>query len=358
MGRPRKTGVVDLPLYIHRQVKPSGLVTYTFQKHRGLPHAGPRTRIPFPPEDPKFWETYRRLLAGDAVDENSVSALIRGYRASQAFKDLKQATRRDYDRYLDEFDRRLGGYAAKAVTTPVFAQVHESMASTPVAANHMRSVIKTLYLWGIPRGFATINPATDIKPHKVVSDGAKPWPLGAFALIEKYARWEVRTFVALGLYTGQRTADILQMRVSDIEDGMITVRQSKTGARLRIPIHRDLLPVIEECRRRAIGQAFMVFGPKGDALDTNRFRALWGREIARPELKPIADAELSPHGLRKTACVTLRQINLSVEQIQSITGQSRPMVELYCRDYDQVSMARETMKAWEDRVQTPPKNAE
>lgn len=341
---------MDLPKYIHRRVK-NGRVSYHFQKNRGTAYAGPRTRIPFAPDDPRFWETYKRLLDGKSISDWSVAALVRDYRASMAFKGLKEATRRDYDRYLTEFEKRLGSYPAKAITTAVMAELHESMAATPVAANHMRSVIKTLYLWGIPREYASINPCDNLRPHKIESDGAKPWPSWAFDLIAQHARWEVRTFVALGLYTGQRTKDILAMRLSDIDGDMIAVRQSKTGKPLMIPIHRDLSPVIAEVRRRGFIQ--LVPGPKGDALDTNRWRALWGREIAKAELKRIRDASLSPHGLRKTACVTLRALNLSVEQIQSITGQSRQMVDHYCRDYDQAGMARQVVKRWEEGVQTP-----
>jgi integrase len=332
-----------LPEYVHRTVK-RGKTYYHFQKHRGTARAGERTRIPYEPDDPKFWETYRKLAAGETIAPGSINALVRDYRASKAFSDLKPATRRDYDFYLTKLEAAAGHMQAPGFSVMDMAAIHDAMAETPVAANHMRSIVRTLFKWGIPRGYGKVNPTDNLRPHKVESDGAHPWPAWAFDLIEKHARREVRTFVALGLYTGQRTADILTMSLTDIRNGKIPVRQSKTDKPLMIPLHGNLQAVIAECR--ASGFLQLVPGPDGSALDTNRWRALWGRELAKKPLAPIKAAGLSPHGLRKTACVTLRGLGCTVEEIQSITGQSRNMVEHYCKHYDQEAMADRAMDRW------------
>lgn len=346
MGRKRKHNI-DLPKHVHCDVK-RGTLYLTFQKHRNTERAGPRIKIPHSPDTPEFWETYYRLLEMPAnqADEHSVQALVAKYRASAEWRALKPVTRRDYDRYLSVFEDRLGEFQAAEVTPRVLLEMRDSFDATPVAANHLIAVIKTLYRFGVPRGFATENPARELRPIPVRSDGAKPWPQWALDLLLDGARHEIRTFVALGLFTGQRTADILKMRLQDIDGDAIAVRQSKTDKRLFIPIHRDLAPFIDAVRKR--GTLIFVPGPRGDELDTNRWRAMWGRELKKEPFQPIKQAALTPHGLRKSAVVSLREVGCRMEEIQAITGQSRQMVEHYAKGVDQKKMARRAIRKWEN----------
>lgn len=336
-----------LPEHVHRTVS-KGREYFTFQMHRGTDRAGPRIKLPGDASSPKFWAAYAAALAGPAQKEDkTVAAFVRAYRASGSFKKLKDGTRRDYDRYLSLFETRLGDDAVADITPVVLQDVHDSLTDTPVVARHFVAVIKTLFKWGVPRDWAKSNPARDVDMISHRSDGAEPWPQWAFDLINEHARWEVRTFVALGLYTGQRSADILNMKLSDITGDMIAVKQSKTSKKLNIPIHRDLRPIIAECKAR--GFIYMVPGPQGDSLDTNRWRALWGREINKDALKRIgATRAVKPHGLRKSAVCALAEAGCSDNEIASVTGQSMPMVAHYKKLYDQEKVARRAVKKWED----------
>lgn len=346
MGRPRKRGVM-LPEHVH-VTRSRGHEYLTYQEHRGTPKAGPRIKLPGPAGSDVFWTAYLTAKASPPVKEDkTVAAFVRAYRASGAFKQLRDGTRRDYDRYLGMLEVRLGAYAVADITAVVLQDFHDSLTDTPVVARHFVAVIKTLFKWGVPRDWAKSNPARDVDMINHKSDGAEPWPQWAFDLINKHARWEVRTFVALGLYTGQRSADILNMKLSDITGDMIAVKQSKTSKKLNIPLHRDLKPVIAECRAR--GFIYMVPGPKGDPLDTNRWRALWGREINRDVLKKIGNGRLvKPHGLRKSAVCRLAEAGCTDNEIASVTGQSMPMVAHYKKLYDQEKVARRAVKKWED----------
>jgi integrase len=58
--------------------------------------------------------------------------------------------------------------------------------------------------------------------------------------------------VALALYTGQRQGDVLAMTRSKVKNGLIEVRQEKTGRSLVIPAHQKLLAVIETLRGDAV----------------------------------------------------------------------------------------------------------
>lgn len=335
---------MELPRYVHRNPV-GGKVYLTFQRNRGLPHAGPRVRIHAEPNTAEFWTIYNELLSAKPaeVEKGSVSKLVKDYRASPEWSALKPGTQRNYSIYLDIFEQRLGAYQADEISASVVLKMRDSFADRKVTANHIVSVVKTLYRWGIPREFATLNPAREIDRLKVNSEGMKPWPPALLDLAMTKTRWEVATFVALGLYTGQRSADILTMRLQDIDGNRIAVKQSKTDKRLQIPIHTKLKPFIDACRVR--GNIYLVPGHGGRPLTVNRWRAIWGREHDKEGLTALQT--VAPHGLRKSAVVSLREVGCSVEEIQAITGQSKPMVEHYAKGVDQMMMADRAMQRWE-----------
>jgi integrase len=124
-------------------------------------------------------------------------------------------------------------------------QLRDAWAETPVAANHLLSVLKTLINWGIPREFSDANPCVSVPKLKVDEKGARPWPMWAYSLIEEHGSEEMRRAVLLARYTGQRQADVLRMGPSDIEDGGINVVQQKTGKELWVPLHASLRDALE-----------------------------------------------------------------------------------------------------------------
>jgi len=337
-----------LPEHVHK-VTAGGRAYYYWHPFRGTKHAVKPVRIPVDPDAPGFW-TFIDTIRGGRTEKNTVAAMIAGYRKSPGYGALKPVSRRDYDRYLDLFEARLGAYAARDITAPVLLAMRDSLAGTPVTANHLLSVIRTLFAWGVPRGLATINPAREIEPLTIDSDGAEPWPLDLIRLALDHCRPEARMFVALAYYTGQRTADVLQMRLSSIVGQSILLTQQKTGKRLELPIHRDLRPFIEEAKRR--GSMVLVPGPEGREMTTNQWRAMWTREMAKEPQAAIRKAGLSPHGLRKSAVVALLEAGCTVKEVASITGQSMQIIEHYGKRYDQRTTAERAMEKFENSAAT------
>jgi hypothetical protein len=149
--------------------------------------------------------------------------------------------------------------------------LRDAWAATPVAANHLVSVAKTLINWGIPREFSEGNPCLAIAKLASEEGGARPWPIWAYGLIEAHAREDLRRAVWLVRYTGQRQADVIRMGKQDIEDGGIKVVQQKTGKELWIPLHAELK---EDMKRWEVEPLWVfVQTPNGGGYDTERFGA-------------------------------------------------------------------------------------
>lgn len=63
----------------------------------------------------------------------------------------------------------------------------------------------------------------------------------------------LRDALDLAYLTGQRPADTLSMRITDIRDGALVVQQNKTGKKLRIEIVGELASLIERIEKRKEG---------------------------------------------------------------------------------------------------------
>lgn len=66
--------------------------------------------------------------------------------------------------------------------------------------------------------------------------------------IDKQADVALRNAMDLAYLTGQRVADVLKMRETDIRDGALEVQQNKTGAKLRISVEGQLESVLRRCK--------------------------------------------------------------------------------------------------------------
>ena len=150
---------------------------------------------------------------------------------------------------------------------------------------------------------------------------------------------------ALALFTGQRQGDVLQMKWSDVRDGVVSVVQEKTGVRVWIPIHRALAKILADVPRRSI---YIATNSHGAPWTQDGFRTSWGRLLERMELP----GRLVFHGLRKSAVVMLLEAGCTTAEVASITGQSYDMVEHYAKQVSQRKLAAAAIAKWENAERT------
>jgi len=89
----------------------------------------------------------------------------------------------------------------------------------------------------------------------------------------------------LALLTGQRPADVLKLKRSDIRDGALWVVQNKTGARLGIEIVGELAALLARISDRAgqVPSTYLVHDQNGQPLSQSALRSRFdkARELAR-----------------------------------------------------------------------------
>ena len=136
----------------------------------------------------------------------------------------------------------------------------------------------------------------------------------------------------LGLYTGQREGDCLAMSWHDYDGGHIKVVQSKTGAKLKIPVHKALKAVLDAQPRVS---PIILTTASGKPFTCQNFRHHWGAAMKAAGLTGLVF-----HGLRYTAAARLAEAGCSLKEIAAITGhKSLAMLAKYSRGADQERLA-------------------
>jgi integrase len=106
-----------------------------------------------------------------------------------------------------------------------------------------------------------------------------------FELVKAQAHFTVVDAMDLALLTGQRPADVLKFKHSDIRDGALWIVQNKTGARLGVEITGELANVIQRIqnRPRAHLSSFLIHDENGQPLSQFALRSRFdkARKLAK-----------------------------------------------------------------------------
>ena len=265
--------------------------------------------------------------------------LCEKYIASPEYRQLGAQSKKNIGPRIDKLRRRHGKMRLADIRVPFVRSIQSDLQDTPGKANAYTSLIVRLMNFAAIEEMIPFNPlAKKIKPLKL-GEGHLPWPETVLRGFEKAAGRTPKLAMTLALYTGQREADIVAMRWSDVQDGMIRVKQQKTGAELFVPIHPKLQPALDEAKRNSKGLTILQ-QRNGRPYTLNGFKTVWHEDKARPKGYVF-------HGLRKNATVALFECGCTPQEVQAITGHATlSMVQHYGKGANQKRLAKSAMEKW------------
>ncbi len=182
-------------------------------------------------------------------------------------------------------DRTIGSIRPHEVS----AMVLGIYAVRPQTAKRVLIEVRDMMAEAINYGWIDRNPAAGVKIPAVRVQRQRltldQWWLILRYSIESMPPW-VSRLLALALITGQRRSDLCKMRFADVWDGHLHIEQTKTGARLALPlalcldaVGLSLGEVIEDCKGYATGNEFLLRKHDGCQLGEASLSARF--EIAR-----------------------------------------------------------------------------
>ena len=203
----------------------------------------------------------------------------------------------------------------------------------------LRKVFRAMFAHAVEDGWRKDDPTRDVKAIRVKSDGYHSWTDEEIAQFGKChpIGSRARLALALLLYTGQRRSDVVRMGRQHIRDGVLHIRQLKTGIELSIPVHADLEAITAES---AAGQMTLLTTEFGKPFTAAGF-GNWFREQC-----DMANLHhCSAHGLRKAAARRLAEAGCTEHEIASITGHaSLREIARYTKAADQKRLAAAAMQ--------------
>jgi integrase len=259
--------------------------------------------------------------------------LLQDYFESTAFSELKAPTKRAYRLAMERLItlETLGPRKVKDLSRNVVKKIMAKRSDRPSAANDALKKLRILMKFALDDGLRKDDPT--LRVTKLQEGEHHTWSDEEIDAFE--ARWPVgtqqRTIFALLLYTGQRVSDVARMSWKDVSpDGeSIYVTQDKTGTKLWLALHGDLL-------------AALAAWPRQDAAIVS---TAWGKPFTTKGLgNKMADAfdaaglpkRCVTHGLRKAAARRLAEAGCSTKEIAAVTGhRSLAEVERYTKGADQ-----------------------
>lgn len=193
-----------------------------------------------------------------------------------------------------------------SITPQIIAQYRDQRGKVaPVRAN--REITLLSHVWNMARewGFtAKENAVKGVRknketPRDYYADDA------VWAAVYKAACQELQDAMDLNYLTGQRPADVLKMRLADLKDGALELRQNKTKKKLRILLddpeggRTQLGQLVDRIkgRDRKVASLFLVATPGGAPLNkwTLRTRFDEARAAAAKAAAEAGDEGMAAH---------------------------------------------------------------
>jgi integrase len=331
---------MKLPKYVQHWVDHDGRAHCYFRR-RGYP----RVRLPGLPWSPSFMAAYEAALSGPStaigagrIKPGSVAAVVAEYLDSQQFFASKSAGTQRMRRGILERFRAAYGDRPFALLPPEWIEAVLD-AKPPHAARSWLVTLRSLCQFAVKRGWLRTDPTRDIKQRSIKGDGFHTWTEEEISQFEAHHPMgsKPRLALALLLYTAQRRSDVVRIGRQHIKDGVLTVKQQKTGVTLEIPVHPHLQAVLDATPSEHLTFLVTATGkPYGGNAFSEQFRN-WCDAAGLPK-------RCKPHGLRKAACRRLAEAGCSANEIMAISGHTT-MKEIvrYTVAADQARLARNAL---------------
>jgi len=332
---------MKLPKYVQAWVDARDGRAYYYLRRRGFP----RVRLRGLPWSPSFMAAYEAAMSGartavgaGRVKPGSVAAVIAEYFDSREFFGSKSAgTQRMRRGILERFRAAYGDRPMALLPTEWIEALLD--AKPPHAARSWLATLRSLCQFAVKRRYVRTDPTANIKQRAIKGDGFHTWTDDEIAQFEAHhpIGTKPRLAFALLLYTAQRRSDVVRMGRQHIKDGVLTVKQRKTGITLAIPVHAHLQAVLDATPTEHLTFLTTTTGVpyRGDYFSES-FRE-WCDAAGLP-------GRCKPHGLRKAACRRLAEAGCSANEIMAISGHAT-MKELvrYTKAADQARLARNAL---------------
>jgi integrase len=279
------------------------------------------------PGSPEFVASYNAAIATKVTPPQGVIlSILQGYQTSEDFIGLADSTRRGYVALILRIEKEFGDFPLAALTDRrtrgVFMAWRDKLAANSGRrqADYAWSVFARVLSWALDRGLIAANPCEKGGRLYRGSRRENIWTVDDEAAFLERAPAHLHLALLLALWTGQRQGDLLRLPWSAYDGKRIRLRQSKTGARVVIPVGAPLKAVLDAATKRS---TIILTNSEGKPWTSDGFRTSWRKACASAGIVGVTF-----HDLRGTAVTRLAIAGCTEAEIATITGHSLQSVRV------------------------------
>lgn len=269
---------------------------------------------------PEFIASYNDAIAKRVKPRAGVLlSVMQCYQASEDFRQLADRTRSDYVAKIKLIEKRFGDFPIGALTDRrtrgEFLAWRDKLAeSSRRQADYAWVVLARVLSWAFNRGLIAANPCEKGGRIYRGSRADKVWTADDEAAFLKSAPAHLHLPLLLALWTGQRQGDLLRLAWTQYDGQVIRLRQSKTGARVVVPVGAPLKAALDAISTRD-GPILRTLD--GKTWTADGFRVSWRKACAKASIVGVTFNDL-----RGTAVTRLAIVGCSEAEIATVTGHS------------------------------------
>jgi integrase len=337
-----------LPKFVQAFLDRHGTARYYFRRP-----GYQRVALPGMPYSPEFMAAYTEAMAGQVpcpvvarpARPGTINALAISYLGSTAFRSMSPNTQAPYRNFVARFCKEHGDFRVDTLQRDHILRMMGKL-EKPGSANRLRKVLRAMMQHAVDIGMRSDDPTRDVKAVRVKSDGYHSWTEEEIAQFEDKhpIGSRARLAQALLLYTGQRRGDVIGMGRQHARDGVLHVKQQKTGTVLSIPVHPHLQEILDAS---VTGRLEFLVNKWGKPWSAAGFTNWFSDQCTLAGLR-----NCSAHGLRKAAARRLAEAGCTEHEIAAITGHaSLREVQRYTKAASQKQLAAAAMQKVRPRTE-------
>jgi integrase len=327
-----------LPRYVHGYLDRHGRPRHYLRRPG-------RKEVPLPglPWSTEFMDAYDAamnravpiIIGAKRSAPGTVAEAVARYLGSVAFAGLAPSTQAMRRAILERFRAEHGDKRIRKLEPEHVARLLGKL--RPFAQRNMRKTLRGLMAFALAEGLVDADPTADVKLAPVKDTGGfEPWPARFIEQYRAYHKLGTRARLAVELLYGtmHRRGDIVRLGRQHIQGGIISIRQSKTGAQVDIPVLDELQAAIDAMPKAdhltflttEFGKPFTPAGFGG-----------WFRDQCNLAGLP---KNLSAHGLRKAGAARLADHSCTDHEIMAWGGWTTvKQVQRYTKAADRRGLA-------------------
>lgn len=333
--------IADMPRarlpYLRHEKNRHGEWVWYFRKDNGK-----RKRIRGEYGSKQFKAEYDAALRGEKTpkgkDSNgTLGWLIARYQESSRYLSLKESTRTTRDRVYKELllsDARHS--TAAKIRRKHMVEAMDKRASTPHAANNFLIYMRQMFDWAVAAEHVKENPCDGVRLIKAKTEGFHPWTV---AEVEQFrAKHPLggmpRLALEMLLFLGLRRSDVIHAGRQHVQNEVLSIQTTKTGAWVHIPIMPALREAIDATERK--GLAFLVSATGMPFKSAGSFANWFKAQCVEAGLP-----HCSAHGLRKIGATLSADAGSSERELMAMYGwENTATASVYTKQADKKRLAR------------------